>query len=86
MLLCMLLLLRGATESARVNAIMVLIKLGVLVLFVIIIALTQPALRRPLSFRLFSLGVELGEVEETIVKHRVSPFTATFLVLPLFQG
>jgi amino acid transporter len=34
--LCMLLLLRGATESARVNAIMVMIKLGVLVLFVVI--------------------------------------------------
>lgn len=34
--LCMFLLLRGATESARVNAIMVLIKLGVLVLFVVI--------------------------------------------------
>lgn len=32
-LLCMLLLIRGATESARVNAIMVLIKLAVLVLF-----------------------------------------------------
>lgn len=35
-LLCMLLLLRGATESARVNAVMVLIKLGVLLLFVVI--------------------------------------------------
>lgn len=35
-LLCMLLLIRGATESARVNAIMVLIKLGVLLLFVVI--------------------------------------------------
>lgn len=34
--LCMLLLLRGATESARVNAIMVLIKLGVLLLFSVI--------------------------------------------------
>ncbi len=34
--LCMFLLLRGATESARVNAVMVLIKLGVLVLFVVI--------------------------------------------------
>ncbi|MBK9476253.1 MAG: amino acid permease [Tetrasphaera sp.] len=34
--LCMFLLLRGATESARVNAIMVLIKLGVLLLFVVI--------------------------------------------------
>jgi APA family basic amino acid/polyamine antiporter len=34
--LCMLLLLRGATESAKVNAIMVMIKLGVLVLFVVI--------------------------------------------------
>ena len=34
--LCMLLLLRGATESARINTIMVLIKLGVLILFVVI--------------------------------------------------
>ncbi|MFZ2504451.1 MAG: amino acid permease [Nocardioides sp.] len=34
--LCTLLLLRGASESARVNTIMVLIKLGVLVLFVVI--------------------------------------------------
>jgi amino acid transporter len=32
----MLLLIRGATESARVNAIMVITKLGVLVLFIII--------------------------------------------------
>jgi amino acid transporter len=35
-LLCMLLLVRGATESARVNTIMVLIKLGVLALFSVI--------------------------------------------------
>jgi amino acid transporter len=35
-LLCTLLLLRGASESARVNAIMVLIKVGVLVLFVVV--------------------------------------------------
>ena len=35
-LLCTLLLLRGVSESARVNAIMVMIKLGVLVLFVAI--------------------------------------------------
>jgi amino acid transporter len=34
--LCTLLLLRGASESAKVNAIMVLIKLGVLALFVIV--------------------------------------------------
>src|SRR3984885_14245051 len=34
--LCALLLIRGASESARVNAIMVLIKLGVLGMFVII--------------------------------------------------
>jgi APA family basic amino acid/polyamine antiporter len=34
--LCMLLLLRGASESATINAIMVCIKLGVLTLFVII--------------------------------------------------
>ncbi|MCA0322260.1 MAG: amino acid permease [Actinobacteria bacterium] len=35
-LLCMVLLIRGASESARVNAIMVLIKLGVLILFAVI--------------------------------------------------
>ena len=34
--MCMFLLLRGATESARINSIMVIIKLGVLVLFVVI--------------------------------------------------
>ncbi|ORJ64129.1 amino acid permease [Mycobacterium simiae] len=34
--LCALLLIRGASESARVNAIMVLIKLGVLAMFVIV--------------------------------------------------
>ena len=34
--LCMLLLIRGASESAKVNAVMVLIKLGVLVLFIVI--------------------------------------------------
>ena len=34
--LCTLLLMRGASESARVNTVMVLIKLGVLVLFIII--------------------------------------------------
>lgn len=35
-LLCMVLLMRGATESARVNTIMVLIKLGVLAMFAVI--------------------------------------------------
>jgi basic amino acid/polyamine antiporter, APA family len=35
-LLCMSLLLRGASESAKVNAIMVLIKVGVLVLFIVV--------------------------------------------------
>ena len=34
--LCTLLLMRGASESARVNTIMVLIKLGVLVMFIVI--------------------------------------------------
>ena len=34
--MCALLLVRGASESARVNAIMVLIKLGVLAMFVVI--------------------------------------------------
>ena len=37
--LCALLLIRGASESAKVNAVMVVIKLGVLVMF-IVIALT----------------------------------------------
>jgi len=35
-LLCTLLLLRGASESAKVNAVMVLIKIGVLILFVVV--------------------------------------------------
>lgn len=35
-LMCMVLLIRGASESARVNTIMVLIKLSVLVMFVVI--------------------------------------------------
>ncbi|MGB4779172.1 APC family permease [Microbacterium sp.] len=35
-LLCMLLLIRGASESATINAIMVCIKLGVLALFIVI--------------------------------------------------
>ena len=34
--LCALLLIRGASESAAVNAVMVLIKLGVLALFVVV--------------------------------------------------
>ena len=34
--LCTLLLIRGASESARVNTIMVLVKLGVLVMFIVI--------------------------------------------------
>src|SRR3954466_4582381 len=34
--LCTLLLLRGASESAKVNAIMVMIKIGVLILFVVL--------------------------------------------------
>ena len=34
--MCALLLIRGASESARVNTIMVLIKLGVLIIFVIV--------------------------------------------------
>jgi basic amino acid/polyamine antiporter, APA family len=35
-LLCTLLLLRGASESAKVNAIMVCIKIGVLILFIVV--------------------------------------------------
>lgn len=35
-LMCMVLLIRGASESARVNTVMVLIKLGVLMMFVVI--------------------------------------------------
>jgi APA family basic amino acid/polyamine antiporter len=37
-LLCALLLIRGATESARANAIMVMVKLGILAMFVLIAA------------------------------------------------
>ena len=35
-LLCMLLLIRGTSESARANSIMVLIKIGVLIVFVVV--------------------------------------------------
>ena len=35
-MMCMLLLLRGASESATINAVMVCIKLGVLVLFIVL--------------------------------------------------
>ena len=35
-MMCMVLLIRGASESARVNTVMVLIKLGVLLMFVVI--------------------------------------------------
>ncbi|ROR92712.1 amino acid permease [Nocardioides aurantiacus] len=35
-LMCMVLLVRGASESARVNTVMVLVKLGVLLMFVVI--------------------------------------------------
>ena len=35
-MLCALLLIRGASESAKVNAVMVLIKIAVLVLFIVI--------------------------------------------------
>jgi nucleotide-binding universal stress UspA family protein len=35
-LMCMFLLIRGASESAKVNAVMVLIKIGVLVLFIVV--------------------------------------------------
>ena len=34
--MCMFLLIRGASESAAVNTVMVLIKLGVLAMFVVI--------------------------------------------------
>ncbi len=36
--LCMLLLIRGASESAKLNALMVLIKIGVLVMFIVLAA------------------------------------------------
>ena len=48
--LCSLLLLRGASESAKVNAIMVMIKLGVLLLF-IVLGISGLGLRQPLGLR-----------------------------------
>jgi basic amino acid/polyamine antiporter, APA family len=36
LVLCMLLLIRGASESARINAVMVIIKVSVLVLFIVV--------------------------------------------------
>ena len=53
--LCALLLIRGASESAKVNAVMVLIKLGVLVLFIVVglagLGLRQPVRLRPVRGR-----------------------------------
>ena len=48
--LCTLLLIRGASESAKVNAVMVMIKLGVLVLF-IVVGIAGLGLRQPLGLR-----------------------------------
>ena len=53
--LCTLLLIRGASESAKVNTVMVLIKLGVLVMFIVIGL--HGVRRRPLRQL---LGVRVG--------------------------
>ena len=53
--LCALLLIRGASESAKVNAVMVLIKLGVLVLF-IVVGLHRLELRQPADFAPFGIA------------------------------
>jgi basic amino acid/polyamine antiporter, APA family len=53
--LCMLLLIRGASESARVNAIMVVIKLSVLAMF-IVIALTAFDANNFADFAPFGFG------------------------------
>lgn len=56
-LMCMFLLIRGATESAKVNAIMVLIKLGVLVMFAVIAVTAYNADHFSDFFRFGFLGI-----------------------------
>lgn len=62
--LCGLLLIRGASESARVNAIMVLIKLGVLAMFVIIAftAFDSNQLRDFAPFGVAGIGSAAGTI------------------------
>ncbi len=62
--MCALLLIRGASESARVNAIMVLIKLGVLVMFVIIAstAFGTSQLRDFAPFGIAGIGSAAGTI------------------------
>ena len=54
-LMCSVLLIRGATESAKANAIMVLIKMGVLVMF-ILIAITGFSAENLQPFAPFGMG------------------------------
>src|ERR1700733_5326102 len=62
--LCALLLIRGASESARVNAIMVVIKLGVLVMFAIIAftAFDADRLRDFAPFGVAGIGSAAGTI------------------------
>lgn len=62
--LCALLLIRGASESARVNAIMVLIKLGVLAMFVIVAftAFDADQLRDFAPFGVAGIGSAAGTI------------------------
>ena len=55
--LCTLLLIRGASESAKVNTMMVLIKLGVLVLFIVIGSTAGTPTTCPTSRRSASTGI-----------------------------
>ena len=61
--LCALLLLRGASESAKVNAVMVLIKIGVLVLFIVV------GLQgwTPTTSRLRAVRVQRGDLGRGII-------------------
>ncbi len=62
--MCALLLIRGASESARVNAIMVMIKLGVLAMFVIIAftAFDANQLRDFAPFGIAGIGSAAGTI------------------------
>jgi APA family basic amino acid/polyamine antiporter len=67
--LCALLLIRGASESARVNAIMVVIKLGVLVMFAIIAftAFDSDHLRGFAPFGVAGIGSAAGTIFFTFI-------------------
>jgi basic amino acid/polyamine antiporter, APA family len=67
--LCALLLIRGASESAKVNAIMVVIKLGVLVMFAIIAftAFDSDHLRGFAPFGVAGIGSAAGTIFFTFI-------------------